>query len=300
LSSGRPAHGFPPGLALAVAVIVVSWGAILVRLCDAPSIAIAFYRMAIAGALVLPWGLRAAGRVGGTTFGWAAAAGALLALHFATWISSLAYTTVASSVVLVSAQPVFTAMLAPVLVGERPGRRGWGAVALTFAGTAVLAGGDWRADRDALLGDLLALAGALAAALYLTIGRRVRDRIGFARYLTIVYGTGAACLLLLTVLGGVALRGYSQATWLWLVLIAVGPNLTGHSLLNWSVRRLRTLTVSLALLGEPLLATLYAAVLLGETPRPSFYGGAVLIVAGVALAVVEEAARSREAGDALA
>lgn len=281
-------------------MLAVSWSAILVRLCDAPSLAIAFYRMAIAWAVVLPWAVRARARLDRGTLGLAAGAGTLLALHFATWISSLSYTTVASSVVLVSALPVFTALLAPVLVAERPGKRGWVAVALTLAGTAVLAGGDWVVSREALYGDLLALAGALTGALYLMIGRKLRDRIAFSSYLAIVYGSGAACLLILASFGGTDLHGYPAATWMWLVLIAVGPNLTGHSLLNWSVRRLRALTVSLAVLGEPLLATLYAAILFDEAPRSSFYAGAALILAGVALAAVEEAARSRTAGDALA
>jgi drug/metabolite transporter (DMT)-like permease len=272
-------------------VAAVSWAAILVRLCDAPSLGIAFYRMFFATLAILPWGLRSTGSVSARTYGLAITAGVLLGLHFATWISSLAFTTVASSVVLVSAQPVFTAILGPLFLGERPGGRGWAAVALALAGTVVLAGGDWRGDPRALFGDALALAGALTASLYLMIGRRVRERIGFTRYLTVIYGTAAASLLVMAAAGGVSLRGYPGWTWLWLVLLAAGPNLLGHSLLNWSVRRLRALTVNLAILGEPLLATLYAALLLAEVPTPSFYVGAALIVAGVALAVWEESGR---------
>jgi drug/metabolite transporter (DMT)-like permease len=246
--------------------------------------------MLFATVAILPWGLRRTASVSTRTYALAVTAGVLLGLHFATWISSLAFTTVASSVVLVSAQPVFTAILGPLFLGERPGRRGWAAVGLALAGTAVLAGGDWRGDPRALFGDMLALGGALTASLYLMIGRRVRERIGFTRYLTVVYGTAAASLLAMAAAGGVSLRGYPGSTWVWLVLLAAGPNLLGHSLLNWSVRRLRALTVNLAILGEPLLATLYAALLLREIPTSSFYVGASLIVGGVALAVWQESA----------
>ena len=292
-AGGLRQQRFPAGLALLIAVAAVSWAAILVRLCDAPSLGIAFYRMLFATLAIAPWGLRSTGPVSVRTYGLAVTAGVLLGVHFATWISSLAFTTVASSVVLVSAQPVFTAILGPLLLREKPGGRGWAAVTLALAGTVVLAGGDWRGDPRALLGDALALAGALTASLYLMIGRRVRERIGFTRYLTVIYGSAAASLLVMAVAGGVSLRGYPALTWLWLILLAAGPNLLGHTLLNWSVRRMRALTVNLAILGEPLLATLYAALLLAEVPTPSFYAGAALIVGGVALAVWDESGRSR-------
>jgi len=125
IAGGSPQHRFPAGFALLIAVAAVSWAAILVRLCDAPSLGIAFYRMLFATLAILPWGLRSTGPVSLRTYGLAVTAGVLLGLHFATWISSLAFTTVASSVVLVSAQPVFTAVLGPLFLRERPGGRAW-------------------------------------------------------------------------------------------------------------------------------------------------------------------------------
>lgn len=279
---------FPAGAALVIGVLAISWGSILVRLCDAPSLGIAFYRLLFSTILVaLPGWHHARPGVGVRTYLLAIAAGFLLSLHFALWISSLAYTTVASSVVLVSTQPVFTAVLGPFLLRENPGARGWAAVALALTGSAILAGGDWRLGESALFGDALALGGALTASVYLMIGRCVRERIGFWHYIVVVYGTAAASLGWMAVAAGTDLGGYPSATWLWLVLLAIGPNLMGHGLLNWSVRHLRALVVNLAVLGEPVLATIYAAILFAEIPGWAFYAGSVPILTGILLAVRE-------------
>lgn len=281
------------GLVLAVAVFGVSWGSVLVRLCDAAPAAIAFWRLGFATLAVLPFAVasRPAAPVERRAVALGVLAGLFLAVHFATWIQSLAWTTVASSVMLVSTAPVFTAVLGPSLLGERPHARAWIAVALSVAGIAVLAGGDLRVGGRALVGDALAVVGAFAVSLYLMVGRRLRDRVAFAPYLGLVYGSASAFLLLFAVASGAALSGWDRATWAWLVLMALGPNLLGHGLLNWSVRRLRALTVQTAVLGEPILATAYAALLLHERPAPSFYAGAVLVAAGVVLAAREEADR---------
>lgn len=285
----------PAAIALGVAVCAVSWAAILIRLCDAPSLGIAFYRLLFSSVILLPWGVAAREGWSRRTVGMAAAAGALLALHFATWISSLSYTSVASSVMLVSTQPVFTALLGPFFLRERPGLKGLAAMALCIGGVVFLAGGDLRLGGRALIGDGLALAGALTASLYLMIGRRLRDRIPFGRYLLLVYGAATVVLGILALAGGVRMSGYPMLTWWCIAGLAVGPNLLGHGLLNWSVRRLRAFTVGVTILGEPILATLYAAVLFSEFPGAAFYGGSVLIAAGILLAVGEEVERGQGA-----
>jgi drug/metabolite transporter (DMT)-like permease len=274
----------PAGIVLSVAVVAVSWASILIRLSDAPSLGIAFYRLLFSVVALLPWAFSRNQPVSWRTYGHAAAAGVLLALHFATWITSLRFTSIASSVVIVTTQPVFTAAFGPYLLKERPGGRGIAAMVLALAGTAVLAGGDFSLGRRALVGDLLALAGAVTASAYFMIGRHVRERISFPRYLLLVNSVSAATLLLLAVLGGASLSGYPAATWGWLLLLAAGPHLMGHGLLNWSVRRLRAFTVNMAILGEPVLATIYAAFLFREVPGGAFYPGALLIACGIALA----------------
>ncbi len=279
------------GAALLAAVFAISWASILIRLAEAPSLAIAFWRVFFATAVFLPWAARPRGPTTRGTAALAVAAGALLAIHFATWIHSLALTSVASSVVLVTTQPVFTAALGPLFLGERPGGLGIAAAAVALAGTAVLAGGDFALGGKALAGDLLALAGAAAAAAYFMIGRRVRERIDFAPYLVLVNGSSAAFLLLFAAAAGTPLTGFPGATWWLLLLMAIGPHATGHGLLNWSVRRLRAFTVNMAVLGEPVLATIYAALLFGERPGRAFFAGALLIACGLVLAAREEARR---------
>jgi drug/metabolite transporter (DMT)-like permease len=278
------------GLVLGAAVFVASWAAILVRSCDAPSLGIAFYRMAIASLFLVPWSSALRRESRGTAIAPAILAGLFLAAHFGAWIASLSYTSVASSVLLVSTTPVFTAVLGPFVLGERPGRRTWAAVGLCLGGTAILTGGDLAVDPRALLGDGLALAGALCASVYLMIGRRVRARIDLGPYLLLVYSCAAVGLAAVALLTGTTLGGYGRATWLWLFVLALGPSLAGHGLINWCVRRMRAITVSVAMLGEPVLATVYAAVLFGEIPPPTFYPGALLVLAGIGLALGDEAA----------
>jgi drug/metabolite transporter (DMT)-like permease len=264
-----------------VAVVAISWSAILVRLAAAPALAIAFYRMLFSTAALAPAGLRADRPTAPRDLGLAALAGVLLGLHFAAWISSLDYTSVASSVMLVTTQPLFTAILGPFVLGERVGIRGGGAILFSMAGIALIAGGDFRLGGDALLGDGLAVAGALTASVYFMLGRALRDRIRLSRYLLLVNGAATLVLLVFVLLYRVSLHGFPPLTWLWFVLLAAGPNLTGHGLLNWSVRRLPAFPVNMAVLGEPVLATLYAAFLFGERPVFLFYPGAGLILAGL-------------------
>lgn len=269
------------GLALAVAVVAISWSAILVRLAAAPALAIAFYRMLFSTAALAPSGLGRDRALSRRDLGLATLAGILLGLHFAAWISSLEFTTVASSVMLVTTQPLFTAVLGPFVLGERVGARGGFAVILSLAGIALIAGGDLQIGGRALLGDLLAVVGALTAAVYFMIGRVLRNRIRFTRYLLLVNGAATVVLLLFVLFYGVPLRGFPPLAWLMFVLLAAGPNLVGHGLLNWSVRRLPAFPVNMAVLGEPVLATLYAALIFDERPARLFYAGAALIVAGL-------------------
>ncbi len=266
---------------LLVAVAAISWAAILVRLAEAPSLAIAFYRLALTSLLLAPWGLRREALFRGGLA--ALLAGLCLGLHFATWIASLAYTSVASSVLLVSTQPLFTAWLAPRLLGERTGGEAWVGTLLAFAGVVGLSGADLSVGGRAWIGDALALAGAATAALYFVLGRRVRERVGLVPYLWFVNSVAAAGVLFVALAAGVPLAGFSGPTWGWLLLLALGPNLCGHGLLNWAVRRLRALPVNLAVLGEPVLATLYAAWLFGEIPSPMLLPAAVLLLIGVGL-----------------
>ena len=288
--------------ALALAVVAVSWSAILARACvEAGPLAISFWRLAIATLMIAPWAFRrsasgapasapaactpsVAGAGPRRPAALAALAGIFLALHFACWISSLFLTTVASSVVLVATQPLFSLLLSRLVLGETAGRRATAGVVMAFAGAVLIGAGDFSVSGTALAGDLLALAGALFASAYFVLGRGLRRAWALPRYLTFVNGTAALVLLVGARAAGQSLSGYGPSTWAALGALAAGPHLVGHGLLNAAVRRLPAWLVNMAVLGEPLLASVYAALLFGERPGPALWAGGGLVLAGIALA----------------
>lgn len=290
--------------ALLAAVLATSCASILIRYSAAPPLIVSFYRMAIASAILLPFAVlsgRAWLRDTGVV-ATALAAGALLGLHFASWITSLNETSIASSVVLVATAPVFAALLSAVFLGERAGRAAWTGIVLAVAGSALIAWGDSSAEaRDAyaapLRGDGLALAGAIFGSLYLTLGRRVRARAPLTGYLALVYASGAAVAAMGVLLRGQSFTDYTTREWILFAAIAIVPNLIGHSLLNWGVRHMRTYVVGVAILGEPILATLYAMILFGEIPGVRWAAGAALIGGGLLTVFLAEGpgARAEEA-----
>jgi drug/metabolite transporter (DMT)-like permease len=287
-----------PRLALLAAVFATSWGSILARLCVSGPLGVAFYRLLFSALIVLPAVLlrppESVKRRGRRPALLVPAAGLLLALHFATWITSLWYTSIGASVVLVSMAPVFAVVLSRIFLREAASIRTVAAVIVALAGTAVITGGDLDPGLDHWKGDLLALAGALFMAAYLLIGRSVRAEIAFGGYLFGVYATGAAFMALLAFSVEGPGASFPERDWIWLVLMAAGPGVAGHGLLNWSVRHLRTYVVNAAQLGEPILATFYAWVLLGERPGAHLYAGGVLVIAGLAWVFREEGRRARQ------
>ncbi|HEV2147932.1 MAG TPA: DMT family transporter [Longimicrobiaceae bacterium] len=280
----------PPPLVLLVSVLAISWAAPLVRFAEAPSLAVAFWRLAlsvvlIAGVLTArgEWG--ALRRLSRRDLGTAALAGVFLAGHFATWIASIGLTSVAASVVLVSTAPIFVAVLSALFLRERPGRRQWAGIGVAVAGAAWIGWGDFRGGADPLRGDLLALAGALLVAAYYVLGRRLRARIEIWPFVGVVYGCAALALLAALPLAGVPLGGYPPADWAVFAGLAVGPMLVGHTGQNWALRYLPAYVVNLSLLGEPVGATLIAWLLPGiaETPPPAALVGGGLILVGILL-----------------
>jgi drug/metabolite transporter (DMT)-like permease len=269
--------------ALLAAVVCVSTAAVFIRLADASPLAVAVYRLVFAAVLFRtlagPRLLAEVMRLPPQTRARLVGAGVLLAVHFGVWIASLSYTTLVNSVAIVATQPLFAAVLSWWWMGEKPTARIWVGMAVAASGCVVLAG----AGRPAL-GDLLALAGALTAAAYLTVGRRLRDTMALPRYLAAVHVV-AALTLLPVAAATVPLWGFPPGTLLWLVLLAAIPSFAGHGLLNYAVRRAPSFIVSLAILGEPLGATLLAWPVLGEIPSGRAVLGGALILVGVALGV---------------
>ena len=275
------------GLALGVASVSVA--AILIRLADTEPLTVAAYRMGIAALVVstvtlatAPGQLR---RLTTTDMPWLLLAGAFLAAHFAAFIASLDYTTVASSVLLVTVAPIFVALGSHWGLRERVGTTVALALLLSVAGGVVMAVGDWRGDEERLLGDGLALLGALAAAGYLLVGRRVRGRVPLLPYITVVYSTAAVLLVASALAGGSPLSGHPTDAYFWMLLLALIPQVVGHSALNWVLAHFSAIVVSLSIRVEPLVATGLAVVVLSEVPPWTVIPGGLLVLAGVYLAV---------------
>ena len=219
---------------LIVGVTAVSFSAVLVREADAPSLTIAFYRCAMASVVLVPLGLARHReeyvRLSKRQWQLALASGVVLSAHFATWISSLSFTTVAASAVLVQTLPLWVAAFGR-FIGERPARRALLGMAIALAGTLVIAGGGFDGGSRALLGDLLALAGAVFAAIYVLLGRSLRQQLSLVMYSSIVYATSAVALAAVMVASGTAFVGYPAKTWLVFALITAGrPFLVGKAL----------------------------------------------------------------------
>lgn len=290
--------------ALLVAVLAMSTAAVLARRAgEAPATVIAFWRCALAASVLAPAMLFGARRseyrreltaLTRTERALLAAAGVSLGLHFQTWISSLEYTTIASSSVLVSTTPVWVALGAAMLAGQArdPLPRGAAlALGICVLGSITIGWGDFGLSRRALGGDALALAGALFAALYLLAGRRLRGKVSLAPYLTAVYGVAALWLLASCALEALPILGYRRTTGLAILAIALVPQLIGHSTFNWALRWTSARLVAVAALGEPIFSTLWGFLLEREVPGVSTWIGGALLLLGIYLALRAERPR---------
>lgn len=274
-----------PVLVLGIGVLSLSTGSILVRWCESPPLVTAAWRMTVAAVIVLPFLLGRAGRelaaMSRGELGAGIISGALLALHFATWISSLSLTSVAASTVLVNTAPVWVALCAPWLAGEHTSRTGWIGIALSLTGGAMIGFGDFSSDRAAMRGDAFALTGGAALALYLISGRRLRTKMSLPAYLAICYSTAALLLWAGVLCSGEVCAGFSARTWAALIWMGVVNQHLGQSSYNWAMRYLSAGLVSVCLLGEPLIGSLLAWWLLGENPSRAVALGGLLILTGV-------------------
>ena len=271
--------------AVLVGVLAVGAAAIFIRLADAPALGIAFWRCALGVLALLP--LAALNRESvpkGRDLWVGAVAGVALGAHFGTWIASLDYTSVAASVVLVSTTPVFVAIAAYLLFGERTSVASFAGIVLAIAGTTVIAGGGPGSGNAAFFGNVLALAGAVAMAVYVLIGRSLRTGgVGAIPYSIVGYAAAALALLPVALISGVQLWGYSATTWFWLFVITLGPQLLGHTVLNWALEYVRASIVSGAILAEPVIAALLAWLVLSEEPGLATLFGGIVVLAGLYL-----------------
>ncbi len=291
-----------PGVALVVATVAVSFSAIFIRFADDDAATIVWLRMGMATVLLVPWVFRDARRHvmprGRTQIALVLASGVLLAGHFLLWTASLQYTSIAASVLLVSVHPIIVTPLGRRLLGERVSRRTLVAVAVALAGMVVTCAGDFRVDSHAFGGDLLAIGGAVCLAGYLLIGRGVRSELGVAGYSAMVYTVVCVIAAVTAIVGGSA-HLPSPKVALACLGLAVVCTLGGHTVYNWALRHVPVLLVSLSFLGEPPLAALLALAFFAAVPGLATIAGGVLILAGLALALIEPGAWARPSAIAL-
>jgi drug/metabolite transporter (DMT)-like permease len=288
-----------PGLALsyaylAIGVAAVSCSAIFIRYAHAPALAMAFWRNLIATALLAPVALarhredfRRLSRRDVTV---AALSGVLLAAHFATWIPSVDYTTIAASTVLVTAAPVFVA-IASAWMGEPVSKGAAVGIAVALIGAVVVSGGDFGVSGRAVYGDVLAMLGAIFAAGYFLIGRNLRQRLPLLVYVTIVYATCTVVLVPVMAAGGTPFTGFPTDTWGLFVLMALVPQIMGHTVFNFLLRDLDPTVVTVGIMGEPVGASLLALAFFGEVPSAWTAAGGVLVLAGIYLAITAQGRR---------
>lgn len=276
---------FPPFLALIAGVFAVSTGAIFARLADAPALVIAAYRVGIAAIVVFPlawWRARAELRhLTAADYGLAILAGLFLALHFVTWISSLFYTSVAVSVILVNTNPLWVGLLTPLLSTDRLHRFTIFGIVLSVIGGVIIGVGDSTTDgTQALWGDCLALLGGVCAALYLLLGRNLRRKLSLLAYVTLCYGSAALILWAMVLAAQLPISGFTSQTYTLFVAMALIPQLIGHSSYNWALRWFSTSLIAVSLLGEPIGSAILAYLMFAEgVTWLTVLGGGLILVA---------------------
>jgi drug/metabolite transporter (DMT)-like permease len=284
-----------------IAILAVSTASIFVRFAqrEAPSIVIAALRLGFAVVAIAPFAIiRYRSELRKLTrheLLLAALSGGFLAVHFAAWITSLEYTSIVSSVVLVSTGPLWVALFSPLFLKESLTRPVLIGMLLALLGGTVIALGDscqisnglvcpsfsGFLHGDALLGNFLALVGAWALAGYLMIGRSLRSGMSLLPYIFVVYGVAAVALFAAMFASGQRPTGFSGMTYAWIVLLALIPQLIGHSTFNWILRFVPVTLVAITTLGEPVGSAVLAYFILKEIPASLTIFGGFLILAGI-------------------
>lgn len=303
-----------PYLVLLGGVLVVASASIMIRMAQGygvPSIQVAAGRLVLAALILLPLGLGRVlpevRRLARRDFGLAALSGVLLAIHFASWISSLGYTSVASSVALVSTNPLWVGLASLFILRERLAPLMIIGIALTVGGSALIGISDSSGANasNALVGNGLALLGAISGSGYFLIGRTLRPRMTILAYIWLVYSSAAIVLLIAAVAdstlrgAGLPFVGYPWPVYLLLLGLAVGPQLIGHTSFNWALRYLSATFVTISILGEPVGSALLALLFFKEAFAPLQLAGFVVLLAGIVLAARSERTISQAAPAAI-
>ena len=273
-----------PYLILSAGVVAVSFSAFLVRMTDAAPAIIAFYRLLFTCALLAPLGVRDRAEfktIGAKDLWLCGLSGLFLSFHFVFWFASLRWTSVSSAALMVNIHPLIVVTAGWLFMGERFKHAAlpWAGVAI--GGMAVLGWGDLQVAGSAFTGNLYAAGGALMIAGYYLVGRQVRARVGIAVYSLLVYGTSVILLLIYNLAAANPFTGYAPVDWLAFGALAVIPTIFGHTFINWSLKYLPAGAISVSVLGEPVIATLFAIPILGEIPGGLQVAGGAMVIGGI-------------------
>ncbi len=284
---------FNPYFALVSGVLAVSTGAIFARLAgEAPALVIAAYRVGLAALVLAPFAWWKARdeilNLSKRELALAGLSGFFLALHFATWISSLDYTSVANSVVLVNTNPLWVGILTPFIAKERIKTAAIVSIVISVAGGIIIGAGDFASGDKALFGDFLALMGSICAAIYLLLGRNLRRKLSLIAYVMVCYGSAAVILWVIVLSSKAQITGFSSNTVAAFWAMALIPQLIGHTSYNWSLKWFSAGLIAVSLLGEPIVATILAYFIFGEGLTWLKIAGGALILAAIYIASASE------------
>lgn len=276
-----------PKLIVIIGVIFVSFSSALIKASSAPALIIATYRLAITVVLMSPSTLLKSKNelksVDIKSLCLCILSGIFLAFHFATWITSIKYTSIASAAVLVNTHPIFIVVLTYIIFKDKINGKSFISIVMTLLGGIIISSGDRSLGSNVFLGDILAAAGAAFIAFYMVIGRIMRQRLSAVSYTFIVYVSCTITLLLLDIITKTSFGPYSLKEWAIFLGLSVFCTILGHSIFSWSLEFVKPTFVSVAVLGEPVFATIWAAIFFLEYPNTWNIMGSIIIIAGIYL-----------------
>ncbi|MBS3994486.1 MAG: DMT family transporter [Alkaliphilus sp.] len=276
---------FDPKIIVSIGVVFVSFSAILTKMSDAPPLIIAAYRLAFTVLLLLPAVIKSKipeiKNIDKKSFNICMISGVFLALHFATWITSISYTSIASAVVLVNTHPIFIVIASYLLFKEKVSRKAFAGIMIAIVGSIIISTGNSTLGTNVLLGDILALLGAVFIAGYLLIGRVARQKLTVTTYTFLVYLSSLITLLIMVLIAEIPLFPYSGKDLLIFLGLAVFCTLLGHSIFNWALAHVTPTFISTAVLGEPVGAIIWAMIFFAEFPTLWQYAGSGIIMLGI-------------------
>lgn len=281
-----------PYIPIMIGVISVALSAIFVKLATADSGVIAFYRMLFSVLFMLPLFLlkykNEISTLNKRDWIFSLIAGIFLSFHFILWFESLNYTSVASSTVLVTLQPIFAFAGTYFFFKERISLKTIVSAAIAIAGSVIISWGDFKVSGAAFFGDMLALAACALITGYLLFGQDVRQRVSLMTYTFLVYSFSTITLFFYVLIKGESFGPYQTSDWFWFVMLALIPNMLGHTLFNWSLKWVSTNVISIAILFEPVGAAILAFYIFNETLTTSQILGGLVVIAGILLFVVDQ------------